>query len=570
MNKKLLHIFLGLMVAPFFFASVEGMEKNSTPRYESIHVSSTVENVNVKGTVTCDGKGVPDVEVSDGYEVTLTDTEGQYELHSKKQNGYVFISIPSGYEVASEGSRPIFFQYLTKGTDALETKDFTLKKVDDTHYYILCFSDVHLAARNNDTEVFDRSFIPDINATIKRLRAGGAKVYGIALGDLTWDLYWYKNHFGLKEYLPYINKVDCPVFNVMGNHDNDPYSTNNPEDGTDVDWNAARPFKKIIGPSYYSFNLGKTHYVVLDDIQYLNDGGSDGTVGARNYRNRIVGSQMDWLKKDLATVRDKKAPLVIAMHIPLYNNPELNGQAQKDSYQLETDNAEALKQLLSGFSNVHLFTGHTHLDYNVTRDSNLYEHNTPAVCATWWWTSKNGYAGNMICKDGTPAGYGIYDFNGDSLTWQYKAIGYEPDYQFRTYDLNRCQITADKYAPSIDETDVAPYASVYAKKNLQNQVLINVWNYDPSWKIEVTENGVELPVKRVFRKDPLHIISYEMIRLRNGDRPTKDFVTTKTAHLFLTQASSPVSTLTVKATDRFGNVYTQEMKRPKELSCDMK
>ena len=510
------------------------------------------------------------MEVSDGYEVTLTNDRGMYRLNSNKKNGYVFISVPSGYEVACDGSRPVFFQYLTRPINDTEEKNFSLNHVDHHHYYLLCFSDTHLAARNNDTLIFDHVFVPDINATIERLKAGGARVYGIALGDLTWDLYWYKNHFSLKDYLQHVNKIHCPIFNVMGNHDNDPYAAANLADGTDADWNAAKSFKQIVGPSYYSFNLGKTHYVVLDDIQYLNDGGAQGKIGKRNYNNRIVQAQMEWLEKDLATVSDKNAPLVIAMHIPLYGVPQLVGQQQKDHYSLDGDNAKALKKELSGFSNVHILSGHIHQSYNVTCDAHLFEHNTPAVCATWWWTSKDGYARNMICKDGTPAGYGIYDFDGNKLTWQYKALGYDTNFQFRVYDLNQCQITAAKYAPSADDADVKKYAGTYAEKKNNNEVLINVWNYDPAWKITVEENGVNLPVKRVSAKDPLHIISYEMLRLNHGATPTKDFATNRNCHLFLVKASSPDSTLLIRVTDRFGNVYTQEMKRPKQLSCSMR
>jgi hypothetical protein len=34
------------------------------------------------------------------------------------------------------------------------------------------------------------------------------------------------------------------------------------------------------------------------------------------------------------------------------------------------------------------------------------------------------------------------------------------------------------------------------------------------------------------------------------------------------KASSPTSTLEIKVTDRFGNVYTESMKRPKAFSTD--
>jgi hypothetical protein len=93
-----------------------------------------------------------------------------------------------------------------------------------------------------------------------------------------------------------------------------------------------------------------------------------------------------------------------------------------------------------------------------------------------------------------------------------------------------------------------------------NYVYINVWNYDPKWEISVTENGTSLKVERVSAKDPLHLIAY------NGQSPTGGFGTSVTKHLFRVQASSATSTLEIKVTDRFGNVYTESMKRPKAFS----
>ena len=65
----------------------------------------------VYGVVSCGDKGVGGVQVSDGYNIVVTDKDGVYQLASKKANGYVFITIPSGYEVASTGILPQFYQY---------------------------------------------------------------------------------------------------------------------------------------------------------------------------------------------------------------------------------------------------------------------------------------------------------------------------------------------------------------------------------------------------------------------------------------------------------------------------
>jgi hypothetical protein len=210
-----------------------------------------------------------------------------------------------------------------------------------------------------------------------------------------------------------------------------------------------------------------------------------------------------------------------------------------------------------------------HINYAWENTANLMEHNTGAVCATWWWTGREGYAGNHICKDGSPGGYGIWEIKGKELKWQYKSIGYEKDYQFRAFDLNECHITAAKHAPKSTDALLRTYAGEYADKSTKNEVLINVWGFDEKWKVEVTENGVPLTVKRLEAKDPLHIISYEALRLNVGATPTADFESTKISHMFKVTASNATNTLVIKVTDRFGRVYTENMERPKALTYSM-
>src|SRR5690606_30720746 len=108
-------------------------------------------------------------------------------------------------------------------------------------------------------------------------------------------------------------KINAPVFNTIGNHDNNPRASG--------DWDTADVFRKTLGPNYYSFNLGKIHYVVLDNVEYLNT-----PIGERNYNGTIVNEQMEWLKKDVAMTADKSTPIVVDMHINLFSNPFLSGQ----------------------------------------------------------------------------------------------------------------------------------------------------------------------------------------------------------------------------------------------------
>lgn len=519
-----------------------------------------VGGMTIKGVVYCDGQGIAGVTVSDGIEVTITDANGIYYLPSVKKYGYVFISVPGNYEVSNSNNIPQFFKRLAGG-GGVEQKDFSLFSVDNSKHVVLTMADWHLANRNDDLAQYSSGFLADINSIISTYKAAGTKVYGLTLGDMTWDLYWYSNNYDLSDYLPQMAKVNCPVFNLMGNHDNDPYIQG--------DFAAETNYRDLIGPTYYSFNLGNVHYVVLDATQYINTGASQGVVGDRNYNEIIIADQMAWLNKDLATISDKTKPLIIALHPQLYTNPTLDINGQQVS-SFHVSNGSSLVTAVQSFSNVHVLSGHTHVNFSVIASASLMEHNTAAVSATWWWTGKTGYAGNHVCTDGSPGGYGIWEIDGNNVEWYYKGSGLERNRQFRTYDLNEVYITAAEFAPNSTDEALADYVGPYGTHSLNNEVLINVWGYDPQWTISVKEGGVPLVVERVSALDPLHIISYEAKRLNAGAVPTSSFTTNLTAHMFKVIASGATSTLDIKVTDRFGNIYSETMVRPKNFTYSMK
>ena len=202
----------------------------------------------VYGRVASEEGGIKGVVVSDGVEVAETDEDGIYQLKSDKKWGYVFISIPSGYEVSSDGVLPQFFQRLKANAGVPERQDFTLTKVSgqDT-YKVLMLGDMHLANRTADLSQFS-----DFTADLNNYRSAhpGEKMYAIALGDMTWDLYWYSNNFAIPEYLNTINKQvkDLQIFHTIGNHDYDYKAVN--------DFDAESKYINYIAPVYYSFNIG--------------------------------------------------------------------------------------------------------------------------------------------------------------------------------------------------------------------------------------------------------------------------------------------------------------------------
>ena len=515
----------------------------------------------VYGIVSSAGVGVENVVVSDGAEVTVTNEKGIYQLKSAKKWGYVFISVPSGYEVPSVGVLPQFHRALKNSADVVERADFKLEKVDgQDSYKIFMLGDMHLANRTGDLGQFAQ-FTSDLTDYMTRHK--GEKMYALTLGDMTWDLYWYSNSYYFPQYLNTVNSQikNLQIFHTMGNHDND-FQTRS-------DYDAAVKYVDQICPTYYSFNIGKVHYVVMDDIDCSSYDGTE----SRNYVKSLSAEQLDWLAKDLSHVA-KTTPVVVAMHAQVFY-PTTSG------FKIDHDPVNALRlfDILDGYT-VRFVTGHTHKLFNVTPDApivdghNFREYNSGSVCASWWW-SGNLTPGIHIGTDGTPGGYGIWDVTGTDFQCLYKSTGWPEEYQFRSYDLNNVHFSmADvPLMPSDISASVKnaymQYVNAYPQNN-DNEVLINIWNWNSDWTLSVVdENRKTLPYTEVWAYDPLHIAALSVKRFNNaGLKSTPSFITDKFTHFFKVKADDADTDLVITVKDEFGNEWTENMQRPKAFSTD--
>ena len=504
----------------------------------------------VFGLVSSEEGPVANVVVSDGTEVTVTDDKGIYELKSAKKWGYVFISVPSGYEVAAEGVFPQFYQTLKGAADVVEQKDFKLTKVDgQDRYKLFLLGDMHLANRTNDAAQFTQ-FTTDLNAYMAQ--HSGQKMYALTLGDMTWDLYWYKNNYALPQYRETINRQvkNLQIYHTMGNHDNDFMTTS--------DYDAAVKYVDCIGPTFYSFNIGQVHYVVMDNIDCSAYDGTD----SRNYVKKLSNEQLKWLAKDLAYV-DKSTPLLVAMHAQIYK-PTSTGFA----FDHDSANTEALLAALDGYE-VHFVTGHTHKVYNITPDDDvvkgrdIHEHNSGAICASWWW-SGNLTPGVHVSIDGAPGGYAIWDIDGTDFAWLYKSTGWPEEYQFRSYDLNNVSFSMDD-VPNIPSNVLIQlaykkYVNAYPE-NSDNEVLIKIWNWNSNWELSVVdERGKTLEYTPVWAYDPLHIAALSVPRFNNsGITSTPSFVTESATNFFKVKADDADVDLTITVKDEFGHTWTESL-----------
>ena len=516
--------------------------------------------------LSTEGAPIANVTVSDGLATVLTDGQGAYSMSTDNPTGFIFISTPGNYvapRVSEDNNMPRFFSRI-EGDSATYVRDFVLKPVDNTRYRLIAQTDQHFSGRNNDETQFERAYVPEINLFVDESEAQGIPVYSVSLGDQSWDRFWYKEKVRPADAIRIISAEKCPVYYAMGNHDNDPRVPD--------DWGASAEFRNNVGPSYYSFNIGKTHYIILDDIVYINNGADEHHNGDRTYRGAITDTQLQWLRNDLAQISDKCTPIVIGAHIPFYSFPDYKDDGTLEvGYRL--DNMKDLEDVLRGFNNITLLSGHTHQSYTVDSPNlpGCREYNLASVCATWWWTGKDGFAGNIIGHDGTPGGYGVFDVDGDKATYRYKSVGYDPDYRFRVFDLNTILLSDTLITNEAFREHAGELIAEYAQPSEANTLLVNAWGWAPDWKIEATEDGQPLTVERVHAQDPLHIISYSIPCLNNGVMPSKGFTTrNQNRNMFRIRANSADHPVTVSVTDSYGYKSTHTVTRPKPFSTDMR
>ncbi len=512
------------------------------------------EGTNVYGIVTCDGVGVPGVLLSDGEIFVKTDENGIYQMKSNKRWCYVFVIQPSGYEVPAKGVLPCMHAVLSGDFSKVERRDFELRKVDNDKFTLFSLGDMHLANRTEDLKQFT-AFSRTLNDDIA---AAGDNRYILTLGDMTWDLYWYSNSYEFPQYLSTVNSNFSNIlfYHTMGNHDNDMNSVG--------DYNKAFHYTRDIAPTFYSFNLGKIHFVVLDDIDYNNVGANNDGTG-NDYRGQyvrdITAEQIAWLAKDLSYV-DKSTPVFISSHAPVFmpksattwrtnlTGADAAGEA----------NTEQLIEAVQGY-NVHFLSGHTHNIFNYKYSDTFEDHNVGAVCASWWW-SGHLTPGIHLSQDGAPGGYGIWEFDGTSFTHRYQSAGQDASYQFRAYDINKVK---DVITPALGNSHKAymPYCNAI-QGYPANTILVNVWDYDPSWTVSIKEGSTELNVSQVTAYDPLHIVALTAVRCKSASASsTPGFLTSSWPHFFQATASSATSPVTVTVTDRNGKVFKETMIRPK-------
>lgn len=460
---------------------------------------SSGKAVRIRGAVRLQGKGLGGVAVTDGQQVTTTAADGTFSLISPGGRPFVYLSLPAGVEIPCSAPGVAALHQPVRPDAAGEASalfNLQLAAANEDRHAFLVLADPQLYDPD-DVRRFQTETAASVQTTLRIL--GSQPVFGVVAGDLMFD-----RHELYPDYVQGIGSAGVSCFQVLGNHDVNRAAA--------TDELAPEVFGRYFGPSYYSFNRGRIHYVVLDSVFWQGD----------DYFGYLDQTQLEWLRQDLELV-EKGGTVVLFMHIPPLTTSHLRrGQAKPDR-KVCLANRRRLNEILEPFQ-AHVFAGHMHEAEHLT-DGRLSIHVCGAVCGGWWE--------GPVCPDGTPAGYQVVEVEGSSIRWRYQGTGLPPGEQIRVYPRG-----ADPAAPE--------------------EMVANVWDWSPGWQVYWYEQGIRRgSMSRRTGMDPL------ARQLYNGDqRPARHrWVEAElTGHLFYAPVPADCRDILVEAIDPFGRGYKQAMK----------
>ena len=457
----------------------------------NIFAVDTFKYITINGKISDNyGNGVPSVDVTDGNIITKTDSTGFYTLKTLSNKDYVYYSLPSGYLSTTKNYLPQFYKKIDKSKNVQEI-NFTINKskVNQTKHSFIIWADPQVSTKEEFKllqEVAD-----DVKKTVSTLPNFS---HAISVGDNVFD-----KHNLIEQYIETVSTMQVPFYHTLGNHDMDYNERSNAL--------ADKTYCSYFGPSHYSFNVGKVHYIVLNDVFYY------------GYTYRYIGyiteEQLHWLEQDLTSFQ-KGGTVVVSLHIPTMFDKAKKARSLASLMTSSVMNNKALYNVLKDY-NVHIMSGHSHVQWNTQIASNVLEHTHAAACGAWWQGD--------VCTDGTPKGYTVYEVNGDSLSWYFKGLDKEKTDQFRLY--------------------------------LEGDTLCaNVFNYDNKWRLEYYEDGKFIDtLQQYLGVDPLAKAAYQ-----KGKNKRYSWLSYhKTGHLFRTIVKNKSAELKVIAIDRFGNKYIKKI-----------
>lgn len=452
-------------------------------------LSGVAEARRVNGEVVCNGEGISKVIVTDGTSFTRTDSKGEFGFEINDDAEFVYIVTPSGYVADWSKGSPEFYKK-AKGNDFFS---FELIKTEDgkKEYNIIAVSDPQPRSDEHFDE-FVGNPLEDIRRTAASMK--GQSV-GIVLGDICFDVLPL-----LARWKEAIVHAGIPFYPVVGNHDHDRAFND--------DKLSIHEYNRLFGPANYAFFLGSDLVIVLDNIIYHSRSGYE-----EGYTDQIV----DWVEGLMKYV-PKKADIYLAQHASLnvVEQPKVN-----------VVNNEKMLRILDGH-NVNIISGHTHINGNFQCSPTVAEHNVATICGTWWDT--------YHCNDGTPRGYKVFNKKNGRISWYYKSVDKEPDFQY--------EIFMPGEAPKHPD-----------------HVVVNVWDCDHKWEVVWFEDGKRKgPMEQVSELSPIHMAELEAKYAPTGQKPKSYRRTIEATHYYAAKPSEGAKEITIVIKNRFGKTWRETIR----------
>jgi hypothetical protein len=349
-------------------------------------------------------KPLEGIAVSNGRDIVITDHLGRYSL-DVDDHTIIFLIKPQNWSVPVDDLQIPRFYYIhnTKGAAGQKFKgldptpplpeyvNFPLYPGDEPDQFdVIVFADTQ-SRNEKELHYLAKDAIEEL--------AGSDAAFGVTLGDLVFDnldLFEPTNQI--------VAQIGIPWRHMIGNHDLDFSADNN---------TAARgAYYKHYGPSYYSFEYGPAHFIVLDNARFMIRESDN----HRYYRPELDDNQLKFVENELSRI-DKNKLLVIMMHIP-WDDRGWNMEQRNKLMGLLSEHPNALSFGAHWHRHYHQFLG---TDYGFTRPEPHHMISFGAVCGAWWRGIPDEYGiPHAMMSDGTPAGYGILHVNGTEarLHWQ--------------------------------------------------------------------------------------------------------------------------------------------------------
>jgi UDP-2,3-diacylglucosamine pyrophosphatase LpxH len=347
-------------------------------------LAAPVDSTEIHGHVVCGREPVTGVRVSDGYRVAATDDSGRFSIQVGKDSGpFLFITVPKDYWTNQF--------YLPTALAVREPPVFQLeRRITERQYSAVYLTDVHLGeGRAEQSFAAFTATIDEIN----RLNPLPAVCW--VGGDIT-----LQGGKGTR-YVELMSRLKMPVRNAVGNHE---MLIRSPDP-------RAR-FGQLFGPTYYSFDIGKVHYITLDGCHVRPEAD-----GYKNVEGLLSERELRWLAEDLQHVPDGMAT-VASIHIPLVSDyPARRGTTAAKVPWWIVRNADEVVDLLARHRVALVLQGHLHENQRSIRQGIEFVESISA-CGRWW-KAPEGSRENGV--SGEPRGYRILEINGSSIQHRYQS-----------------------------------------------------------------------------------------------------------------------------------------------------